>query len=88
MEIGIDSFALAMYGNNVLSSVDAMEQFLDRISLADQSGLDVFGIGEHYKKEFVDFVPVVILSAIAATTMKIRLTSTVTLLSTEDPVHI
>ena len=49
MEIGIDSFASGMYGTNALSSVDAMEQLLERISLADEAGLDVFGIGEHHK---------------------------------------
>jgi probable LLM family oxidoreductase len=87
MEIGIDSFASAMYGSNVLSSVDAMEQLLDRIALADQAGLDVFGIGEHHKKEFLDSAPAVILSAAAARTTKIRLTSAVTVLSTEDPVR-
>ena len=64
MEIGIDSFASAMYGtNNTLSSVDAMEQLLQRIELADQVDLDVFGIGEHHKKEFLDSATVVILSA-------------------------
>ena len=60
MEIGIDSFASAMYGSNNLSSVDAMEQLLQRIELADQVGLDVFGIGEHHKKEFLDSATVVI----------------------------
>jgi len=50
MEIGIDSFASAMYGSNTLSSVDAMEQLLDRIVQADQAGLDVYGIGEHHKR--------------------------------------
>jgi alkanesulfonate monooxygenase SsuD/methylene tetrahydromethanopterin reductase-like flavin-dependent oxidoreductase (luciferase family) len=62
MEIGIDSFASAMYGSNALSSVDAMEQLLDRIVAADVAGLDVFGIGEHHKKEFLDSVPAVILA--------------------------
>jgi probable LLM family oxidoreductase len=76
-----------MYGSNVLSSVDAMEQLLDRIALGDQAGLDVFGIGEHHKKEFLDSAPAVILSAAAARTTKIRLTSAVTVLSTEDPVR-
>ena len=50
MEIGIDSFASAMYGCNQLSSVGAMAQLLERIELADQVGLDVFGIGEHHIK--------------------------------------
>ncbi|WP_258137828.1 LLM class flavin-dependent oxidoreductase [Mucilaginibacter phenanthrenivorans] len=64
MEIGIDSFASAMYGTlNTLSSVDAMEQLLHRIELADQVGLDGFGIGEHHKKEFLDSATAVILSA-------------------------
>jgi probable LLM family oxidoreductase len=88
MEIGIDSFASAMYGSNALSSVDAMEQLLDRIALADQAGLDVFGIGEHHKKEFLDSAPAVILSAAAARTKRIRLTSAVTVLSTSDPVRV
>ncbi|SDK39971.1 probable oxidoreductase, LLM family [Pedobacter sp. ok626] len=88
MEIGIDSFASAMYGTNALSSVDAMEQLLERIRVADQAGLDIFGIGEHHKKEFLDSAPAVILAAAAAMTKRIRLTSAVTVLSTSDPVRV
>ena len=88
MEIGIDSFASAMYGSNELNSVDAMEQLLDRIVAADEAGLDVFGIGEHHKKEFLDSVPAVILAAAAARTKRIRLMSAVTVLSTSDPVRV
>lgn len=88
MEIGIDSFASATYGSSTLSSVDAMEQLLDRISAADEAGLDVFGIGEHHKKEFLDSAPAVILSAAAARTKRIRLNSAVTVLSTSDPVRV
>src|SRR6195952_1000216 len=89
MEIGIDSFASAMYGtNNTLSSVDAMAQLLERIELADQAGLDVFGIGEHHKKEFLDSSTAVILAAAAARTRRIRLTSAVTVLSAADPVRV
>ena len=89
MEIGIDSFASAMYGdNNTLSSVDAMEQLLQRIELADQVGLDVFGIGEHHKKEFLDSATAVILAAAAAKTNTIRLTSAVSVLSAADPVRV
>ncbi|PWB27993.1 LLM class flavin-dependent oxidoreductase [Flavobacterium sp. HTF] len=89
MEIGIDSFASAMYGdNNTLSSVEAMEQLLQRIEFADQVGLDVFGIGEHHKKEFLDSATAVILSAAAARTNKIRLTSAVSVLSAADPVRV
>lgn len=88
MEIGIDSFASAMYGSNSLSSVDAMEQLLDRIAFADEAGLDVFGIGEHHKKEFLDSATPVILAAAAARTKQIRLTSAVTVLSASDPVRV
>lgn len=88
MEIGIDSFASAMYGSNSLSSVDAMEQLLDRIAFADEAGLDVFGIGEHHKKEFLDSATAVILGAAASRTKRIRLTSAVTVLSAADPVRI
>jgi probable LLM family oxidoreductase len=88
MEIGIDSFASAMYGSKALSGQDAMEQLLERITAADESGLDIFGIGEHHKKEFLDSVPAVILAAAAARTRKIRLTSAVTVLSTSDPVRV
>ncbi|GAA4914894.1 LLM class flavin-dependent oxidoreductase [Mucilaginibacter defluvii] len=88
MEIGIDSFASARYGNNELSNVAAMEQLLDRIVAADQAGLDVFGIGEHHKREYLDSVPAIILAAAAARTKRIRLMSAVTVLSTSDPVRV
>jgi len=88
MEIGIDSFASAMYGSNTLSSVDAMAQLLDRIAFADEVGLDVFGIGEHHKKEFLDSATAVILAAAASRTKRIRLTSAVTVLSVADPVRV
>ncbi len=88
MEIGIDSFASAMYGSKTLRSVDAMEQLLDRIVQADQAGLAIYGIGEHHKKEFLDSAPAVILAAAAAKTKNIRLTSAVTVLSTSDPVRV
>ncbi|QIP15957.1 LLM class flavin-dependent oxidoreductase [Spirosoma aureum] len=88
MEIGIDSFASALYGSHSLSSVDAMEQLLDRISLADEVGLHVFGIGEHHKKEFLDSATAVILAAAASRTKRIRLTSAVSVLSTADPVRV
>lgn len=88
MEIGIDSFASAMYGTTALSSLDAMEQLLERIAAADEAGLDVYGIGEHHKKEFLDSAPAVILAAAAARTKRIRLNSAVTVLSTADPVRV
>jgi probable LLM family oxidoreductase len=88
MEIGIDSFASGMYGTQTLSSGDAMDQLLDRIVFADEVGLDVFGIGEHHRKEFLDSATAVILAAAAGRTNRIRLTSAVTVLSTADPVRV
>lgn len=88
MEIGIDSFASAMYGRETLSPVEAMEQLLERIVQADEAGISVYGIGEHHKKEFLDSAPAVILAAAAARTKNIRLSSAVTVLSTADPVRV
>lgn len=88
MEIGIDSFASAMYGSSSLGSAEAMEQLLDRIVAADKAGLDVYGIGEHHKKEFLDSATAVILAAAAARTKNIRLASAVAVLSTSDPVRV
>lgn len=88
MEIGIDSFASAMYGSHTLSPVDAMEQLLDRIVHADEVGLHVFGIGEHHRKEFLDSATAVILAAAAGRTQRIRLSSAVSVLSTADPVRV
>src|SRR5579872_791656 len=91
MEIGIDSFAAT---GNLHSKLDAegnikaMEQLLARIELADQAGLDVFGIGEHHRKEFLDSATSVILAAAAARTNNIRLASAVTVLSAADPVRL
>ncbi|MEM1002486.1 MAG: LLM class flavin-dependent oxidoreductase, partial [Bacteroidota bacterium] len=86
MEIGIDSFAASPKGHT--DSVKAMQELLERIELADQVGLDAFGIGEHYRKEFLDSAPSIILAAAAARTNSIRLTSAVTVLSTSDPVRV
>lgn len=77
-----------MYGSRTLSSVDAMEQLLERIVFADECGLDVFGIGEHHRKDFLDSATAVILAAAAGRTKRIRLTSAVTVLSTADPVRV
>src|ERR1700750_1695381 len=90
MEIGIDSFAarFSKAGNTALNDGDAMEQLLERMVHADQSGLDIFGIGEHHRKGFLDSAPSMILSAAAARTSRIRLTSAVTVLSSADPVRV
>jgi probable LLM family oxidoreductase len=91
MQIGIDSFAAAISdpaSGVTLKPAERMHYLLDEIELADRVGLDVFGIGEHHRAEFLDSAPVVILSAAAARTKNIRLTSAVTVLSAADPVRV
>jgi len=90
MEIGIDSFAAMFSGNSSksLSDADALKQLLERIEYADRYGIDIFGIGEHHRKGFLDSAPALILAAAAARTKKIRLTSAVTVLSAADPVRV
>jgi probable LLM family oxidoreductase len=90
MEIGIDSFAAMMSGNATrkISDEQALGQLIDRIEHADRSGLDVFGIGEHHRKGFLDSAPALILAAAAARTKTIRLSSAVTVLSAADPVRV
>jgi probable LLM family oxidoreductase len=91
MEIGIDSFASAMLNtdkNSSINQVNAIAELLERIVHADNAGLDIFGIGEHHRKEFLDSAPAVILAAAAARTKRIRLTSAVTVLSAADPVRV
>ncbi|UPL47751.1 Atu2307/SP_0267 family LLM class monooxygenase [Hymenobacter sublimis] len=91
MQVGIDSFAAALLDNGTgttLTRSEAMGQLLDRIERADQVGLDVFGIGEHHRPEYLDSATAVILAAAAARTRRIRLTSAVTVLSAADPVRV
>ena len=91
MQVGIDSFAAADMGLAAGPAPDnalAMRQLLDRIAHADAVGLDVFGLGEHHRREFLDSAPAVILGAAAARTTRIRLTSAVTVLSAADPVRV
>jgi probable LLM family oxidoreductase len=91
MQIGVDSFGAVISDpatGLTLSPVRRMDNLLGEIVLADQVGLDVFGIGEHHRSEFVDSAPVVILGAAATRTNNIRLTSAVTVLSAADPVRV
>jgi len=88
MEIGIDSFAAIATTGAEINRTEAMAQLLQRIEQADQSGLDIFGIGEHHRKEFLDSAPTLILAAAAARTKRIHLTSAVTVLSAADPVRV
>lgn len=91
MEIGIDSFVSVLnypVHERQQKAPEAMAELLERIRCADRVGLDVFGIGEHHRKEFLDSAPAVILAAAAAQTTRIRLTSAVTVLSAADPVRV
>ena len=91
MEIGIDSFAAnesQTGADAAINSMNALAELLERMVYADEMGLDVFGIGEHYRKEFLDSAPTLILAAAAARTKRIRLSSAVTVLSAADPVRV
>ena len=89
MQIGIDSFAAAFDDSSLaVSPQDRLRHLVEQIEHADQVGLDVFGVGEHHRREFLDSAPAVILGAAAARTKRIRLTSAVTVLSAADPVRV
>ncbi|MFZ0893696.1 MAG: LLM class flavin-dependent oxidoreductase [Candidatus Nitrosopolaris sp.] len=89
MQVGIDSFAAALDDASLsVSPSERLRRLVEQIERADQIGLDVFGIGEHHRQEFLDSAPAVILAAAAARTKRIRLTSAVTVLSAADPVRV
>ena len=91
MEIGVDSFVAATVDRVADRAVDPAKHLgdlLEAITLADEVGLDAFGIGEHHRREFLDSAPTVILAAAAVRTRRIRLTSAVTVLSAADPVRV
>lgn len=91
MEIGIDSFAAILPDpttGKLPSATERMAELIEEVVVADRVGLDVFGIGEHHRGEFLDSAPAVILAAAAARTGRIRLTSAVTVLSAADPVRV
>jgi probable LLM family oxidoreductase len=89
MEVGIDSFAAAFDdASRAVNPSERLQDLVKQIERADQVGLDVFGVGEHHRREFLDSAPAVILGAAAARTQRIRLTSAVTVLSAADPVRV
>ena len=88
MQVGIDSFAAWDDAGMSVSPSERLRKLVKQIEYADQIGLDVFGIGEHHRREFLDSAPAVILAAAAARTQRIRLTSAVTVLSAADPVRV
>lgn len=87
MQIGVDSF-VATAKSGPAGDAERVRQLLEEIELADQVGLDVFGVGEHHRPEYVASAPAVLLAAAAARTKRIRLASAVTVLSSDDPVRV
>src|SRR5687767_827875 len=91
MEIGLYTFA-ELYPDPctgaLISPEQRMRNLMEEVELADQLGLDVFGIGEHHRPDLIVSPPAVALSAAAARTKRIRLTSAVTVLSSDDPVRV
>jgi probable LLM family oxidoreductase len=91
MELGIYTFAENTPDprtGKAISAAQRLRDLLEEIELADQVGLDVFGVGEHHRPDFVVSAPEVVLAAAAARTSRIRLTSAVTVLSSDDPVRV
>src|SRR3954465_630353 len=88
MQVGIDSFAAWDDASISVSPSMRLRRLVEQIEYADKIGLDVFGVGEHHRKEYLDSAPAVILGAAAARTQRIRLTSAVTVLSSADPVRV
>ncbi|WP_420456756.1 LLM class flavin-dependent oxidoreductase [Rubrivirga sp.] len=85
MELGLFSFAEVPPDG---TDTTRLRDLLDEIALADQVGLDVFGVGEHHRADYAASAPAVVLAAAAARTERIRLTSAVTVLSSDDPVRV
>lgn len=91
MELGIYSFAEAPIDRSTgrqAPSAERLGNLIEEIELADQVGLDVFGIGEHHRPDYAVSSPSTVLAAAAVRTKNIRLTSAVTVLSSEDPVRV
>ena len=91
MELGIYTFVESMPDATTgekISDHQRIANLIEEIELADQLGLDVFGIGEHHRHEFLASSPATLLAAAAVKTKGIKLTSTVTVLSSDDPVRV
>jgi alkanesulfonate monooxygenase SsuD/methylene tetrahydromethanopterin reductase-like flavin-dependent oxidoreductase (luciferase family) len=91
MEIGVYSFADISpdpQTGHAIGVAERVRQVLAAAKLAEDVGLDVFGLGEHHRLDLAISAPAVVMAAIAGATHRIRLTSAVTILSTADPVHV
>jgi probable LLM family oxidoreductase len=87
MELGLYTFVEADAASGE-AGAKRMRELMEEVELAEQVGLDVFGIGEHHRRDFVVSAPAVALAAAAARTERIRLTSAVTVLSSDDPIRV
>lgn len=91
MELGITSFAETIAsprGEPAVGHGERLRQVLEEIDVAEQVGLDVYGLGEHHRPDFASSAPAVVLAAAAGRTSKIRLFPAVSILSTDDPVRV
>src|SRR5256714_2552512 len=91
MELGIYSFGEATPDpetGRTISAHERIQRLLEEIGLAERVGLAVYGLGEHHRGEFVVSAPAVVLAAAAARTKRIRLTSAVSVISSDDPVRV
>ena len=91
MEIGLTTFVETtpdVETGKVISHAERIREVIEEIVLADQVGLDVFGVGEHHRKDYACSAPAVLLAAAASQTKQIRLTSAVSVLSSDDPVRV
>ncbi|WP_241236446.1 LLM class flavin-dependent oxidoreductase [Brevibacillus marinus] len=91
MEIGISTFLETTpdpLTGEVISHAERLRRAVEEIVLADQVGLDVYGVGEHHRADYASSAPAVVLAAAAPMTKRIRLTSAVTVLSSDDPVRV
>ncbi|PJJ71459.1 putative LLM family oxidoreductase [Diaminobutyricimonas aerilata] len=90
VQFGVDTFADAMtdLSGRVLSDAETLRRTVDQGVLAEGVGLDFFSVGEHYRSDMLDSAPPVILAAIAGRTSRILLGTSVTVLSTQDPVRV
>ncbi|TSI10713.1 LLM class flavin-dependent oxidoreductase [Lysinibacillus sp. BW-2-10] len=91
MEIGLTTFVETtpdVKTGKVISHAERIREVVEEIVLADELGLDVFGVGEHHRKDYACSAPAVLLAAAAARTKQIRLSSAVTVLSSDDPVRV
>src|SRR3984957_9272568 len=88
MELGLATFADVAPGASPTRVAQRLQDLLEEIELADRLGLEVFGVGEHHRRDYAVSAPTVALAAAAARTQSIRLTSAVTVLSSADPVTV